>query len=672
MNMQKKRKTIAAVILAAAMIPALAKEKPWTNTTVVGAIQGCNPRLEDDFYAAINRDRLLAAKIPQGYSKTNSIVQRTLQVNEELAGLMTNKSLQGPDARNVQNLYDLFLDWESRKGGTEEMKKIVGRIQSIKSVKDMADWLCGQDCLYNGTNFCDLYIGADLANSSKSALTIYSTDLTLDDSAEYKTLSENGKNEKEFCDALSNFVLKKLGYDDARAKEIVAQKYQFEKELAASMMTEEECNSPDYMKKTLNKKTVAELQALSPNFPLVQTMKLRGMDKAKTIYLAEPEWLKKLNELFTETNLELIKAYVIDTTARKNAGLFDKETYDFYKAARNKRMGIAISKTYEQDACDCVAGAMPVPLSKLYAKHCVDKNAKARVTKIIKRTIEQYKKIIASQDWLCDATKKKAVEKVAATKIHVAYPAFWDDWSALKILSAKEGEIFFSAVEKIRFFYIQQSNKKVNKNHGSGMWMANIFQANAFNNWTNNSINIIAGIIGGDFYRPDMKDEELYGALGAVIGHEISHSFDARGSQFDKNGSMKNWWTQEDYAAFEKRSQKIAGYFDSMNTLGDAHQSGKTVQGEAAADIGGIKVMLELAKENPNFDYKLFFESYAHLWASLCQKEYADMSLKSDTHPFDFLRVNVTLQQFDEFYKTYNIKPGDGMYLAPEKRIGIW
>lgn len=672
MNMEKTRKTLAAIILAAAMIPATAKEKPWVNTMIVGAIQGVNPKLTDDFYAAINRDRLMTAKIPQGYSRTNSIIQRTLQVNEELSGLMTNKSLQGPDARNVQNLYDLFLDWETRKGGTEEMKKIIGRIESIKSLKEMADWLCGEDCLYNGTNFCGFDIGPDLANSSKSALSIYCSDLTLNDSAEYKTLSENGKNEKEFSDAVSNFVLKKLGYDDAKAKDIVEKKYQLEKELAASMMTEEECNSPDYHKKTMNKKSVAELQELSPNFPLVQTLKLRGMDKAKTIYLTEPEWLKKLNELFVEKNLELIKAYIIDTTARQNAGLFDKETYDFYKAALNKRMGIAVAKTYEQEACDLVSGTIPVPLSKLYAKHCVDKKAKSRVTKIIKQTIEQYKKLIASQDWLCDATKKKAIEKVAATKIHVAYPAFWDNWSDLKILSAKEGETFFSAVEKIRFFYIQQNNKRVNKNHGSGMWMSNIFQVNAFNNPTNNSINIIAGIIGGDFYRPDMKDEELYATLGSVIGHEISHSFDARGCQFDKNGSIKNWWTQEDYAAFEKRSQKIVDYFDSMNTLGDERQSGKTVQGEAAADIGGIKVMLELAKKKPNFDYKLFFETNAHIWASVCQKEEANRRLKSDVHPFDFLRVNATFQQFEEFHKTYNIKPGDGMYLAPEKRVGIW
>jgi len=203
------------------------------------------------------------------------------------------------------------------------------------------------------------------------------------------------------------------------------------------------------------------------------------------------------------------------------------------------------------------------------------------------------------------------------------------------------------------------------------MWEANIFQVNAFNAFTENSIKIIAGILGGRFYRPDMKDEELYGSLGAVIGHEISHSFDATGCQFDKHGAMKNWWTQEDWAAFSKRTQKIADYFDSMTTLGSSHQSGKTVQVEAAADIGGIKVMLALAKKKPGFDYKLFFETYAHLWAGVSKKEFAGILL-NDTHPFNYLRVNVTLQQFDEFIETYGIKPGDKMYLPKEDRISIW
>lgn len=665
-------KLSAAVILALFACSAFAQEKPWINSTIEGAVKDYNPRLQDDFYTAVNRDWILSAKIPQGYPIYSTFIEREIQVNEEIRGLLTNKSLKDDDAKNVQNLYDLYLDWDLRnKTGIKELKEIVAGVEKLQSIKDLADYLASEECLYKGTNLCGLGVGADISDSSKSALTIHSTALTLEDSAEYKKLTENGRNQKEFSDSVSEFTLKKLGYSADAAKKIIEQKYKLESALASKKLTVEDWHSPDIYKKILNKFTVEELKELSPNFPLVQIMALRGMDEANRIYLSEPDWLKKINELFTEENLGLFKSYLIDRLARSTANFLDKETYDFYEAARRKRMGIKEAQSYEKSASDFVSNFLSVPLSKLYAKHCVDKNAKKRVTKIVKSVIAEYKKILNEQDWLCKETKKKAIQKLNATKIYVAYPAFWNDFSDLEILSAEEGETFFSAVLKIFAFYINEENDRVNKNHGSGMWAANIFQVNAFNAWTENSIKIIAGILGGNFYRPDMKDEELYGTLGAVIGHEISHSFDATGSQFDKNGAMKNWWTQEDWAAFEKRSQKLVNYFDSMNTLGSSHQSGKSVQGEAAADIGGIKVMLAMAKKKPGFDYKLFFETYAHLWAGVLKKEFAGMLL-NDPHPFNYLRANVTLQQFDEFIETYGIKPGDKMYLPKEGRISIW
>lgn len=665
-------KAVAALFLALICLPGFAQEAPWKNSTIEGAVKDYNPRLQDDFYAAVNRDWIVSAKIPQGYPMTGAFVEREIQVSQELLGLLTNKDLADADAKNVQNLYNLYLDWDLRKKtGIKELKEIVASVEKIGNIKDLADYISGEECLYKGSGLCGFAVGADINDPSKSALSIYSTPLTLEDSAEYKKLTENGKNQKEFSDAVSEFTLQKLGYSAEKTRKIIAQKYKLESALATVMLTVEDRNSPDLFKKILNKFSAEQLQEKSQNFPLARIMQLRGMDKAKTIYLIEPLWLEKLNSLFTEENLDLFKSYLIDRTARSMSSLLDKETYDFYNAAWRKRIGITESQSYEHEASEFVSDLLCVPLSKLYAKHCVDKDAKKRVTKIIKEVIAEYKKILAGQDWLCKETKKKAVQKLNATRILVAYPTRWDDYSGLKILSAKEGETLISAVLKTTAFFIDQENKRVNKNHGSGMWAANIFQVNAFNAFTENSIKIIAGILGGDFYRPDMKDEELYGTLGAVIGHEISHSFDATGSQFDKKGAMKNWWTEEDWASFEKRSQKLAAYFDSMKTLGSSHQSGKTVQGEAAADIGGVKVMLALAKKKPSFDYKLFFETYARLWACVAKKEFAGIIL-NDTHPFNYLRVNVTLQQFDEFIETYGIKPGDKMHLSKEDRVSIW
>lgn len=655
-----------------ALAQAFCLETPWPNTTIIGAMNGYNPRLEDDFYAAVNRNWLLTAKIPQGYPGIDSFTERNIQIKEELHSLMQDKSLKGLDAQNVQNLYDLFLDWESRKNsGIAELKELTQKINNFKNLQELNDWFCSDECIYKGAFLCGLDAGPDISDSSKSALMIFSTGLTLRDSAEYRRLTENGKNQKEYCDSISLHTLTKIGFTSEEANEIIAQKYQFETALASSILTEDENNSPDFFEKILNKKTIDQLQELSPAFPLVKTMEATGMDRAKRIYLAEPAWLEKINELYTEQNIGLVKAWLIDRIASASAYYLDKESYDFCNKARAKRYGIVVQPQDWQNAVSFVSDSLVVPVSKLYAANCVDKNAKKRVTKIIKLTIAEYKKLIESQDWLCAQTKKKALQKVSATKIKVAYPSVWDDWSSIKILSAKEGETFFSAVQKIRVFRTDQELNSVNNNHGSGMWIENVFQVNAFNEITSNSIKIIAGIIGGVFYRPDMTDEELYGSLGAIVGHEISHSFDATGSQFDKKGAMKNWWTEEDLEAFKARSKKIVDYFNNLTTFGSSRQNGEVVQGEAAADIGGVKVMLALAKKKPDFNYKLLFESYAHVWRELESKEAAGVML-SDPHPYANLRTNVTLQQFDEFIETYGIKPGDKMYLAPQDRISIW
>ena len=169
-----------------------------------------------------------------------------------------------------------------------------------------------------------------------------------------------------------------------------------------------------------------------------------------------------------------------------------------------------------------------------------------------------------------------------------------------------------------------------------------------------------------------MAKEQLYAGIGAIIGHEISHAFDTNGAQFDKDGNYSSWWTDEDYAAFQERAQKLINYYDGITVYGDEKAIGSLVQTEAIADMAGIKAMLTLAAKEENFDYKLFFDSYANIWKDIQTYEASYTQLTQDPHPLSYLRVNVTAQQYDEFYEAFDVKEGDGMYLAPEDRILIW
>ncbi len=671
--MKKLPLYLAAALLALLPSSLFGQERPWPNTTVIGAMQNYNPKESDDFYTAVNRGWILGAKLPEGHAAISPFTERELQVDDEILALLKDKSLKGKDADNVHNLFDLFLDWETRKdSGIQELKKTLALVEGADSLEKIDGVLCGGKSLYmQGANFFTFDIGGDYVNNLKNVLYIYPTNLSLGDSKEYKELSPHGKNTKEYTDTITLFVLKKAGYGQDKAKKIVEEKYEFESKIAGAMMTLEEKKRPDRFEKIMNKVSILDLEKASEKFPIVKAMEALGLAKANRIYLTEPKWLKTMAKVYSEENLQILKSYLIAKITFANKGLLDRETNDFLTRTKCKRDGIELAPTEEAQAKNFVEDCLSTPLSKLYAKRYVDKNAKKRITKIIKDIIKEYRTILEEQDWLCQKTKEKAIDKLNATRIHVAYPAFWDSYNSLNILDAARGENFYTAVQKIRDFEFEKELKWLNKIGGSAMWNGRIFEVNAFNSFTTNSINIIAGIIGGNFYRPDMKDEELYGKMGVIIGHEISHSFDPTGSRFNKFGAMKNWWTEEDLAAFKKSAQKLIDYYNGINSLGSSRQSGQIVQGEAAADMGGVKVMLSLAKKKPDFDYKLFFESFAKTFAFVGTRELAERII-NDPHPFNNLRVNVTVQQYDEFLQAYGIKPGDKMYLAPEDRIAIW
>ena len=182
----------------------------------------------------------------------------------------------------------------------------------------------------------------------------------------------------------------------------------------------------------------------------------------------------------------------------------------------------------------------------------------------------------------------------------------------------------------------------------------------------------MVGILNPPFYVPGMADEELYGGIGAVIGHEITHAFDTNGAQFDEKGNLRNWWTKVDYEKFQDRAKRVREYYDNIVPFDGIHLNGAFIQTEAIADMTGLKAMLSILAQKPNADYDRFFRAYAKIWAYLATPQAIKYILYHDVHPLSYLRINVTLQQFDEFYRTYHVKKGDTMYLDPEDRILVW
>ena len=254
-------------------------------------------------------------------------------------------------------------------------------------------------------------------------------------------------------------------------------------------------------------------------------------------------------------------------------------------------------------------------------------------------------------------------------RINAVYPDKWIDYSGLKL----KGLSFLDCMKAIDAY-----NRKLMQSHTNGkvdkeLWSGEeLLIANAYYMPPENSINIIPGLLDKPFYYEGMSQEALLGGIGCVIGHEISHAFDTQGAQFDKDGNMNNWWTKADYASFQKRASKLIAYYDSITIWEGLQAQGELVQTEAIADMAGVKAILKYAESLPNFNYKEFFEAFATVWRRIMTPEADYWYTFNDVHPKACLRTNVTVQQFEEFYKTYDVKPGDNMYLAPEDRILVW
>ena len=232
----------------------------------------------------------------------------------------------------------------------------------------------------------------------------------------------------------------------------------------------------------------------------------------------------------------------------------------------------------------------------------------------------------------------------------------------------------FDAVKALKKYNIQKYfYDRLNQKVDHDLWIQDVVVVNAYYQPSENSINIIAGIIGGDFYSPEMSYEEKLGGIGMVIGHEVSHAFDTNGAQFGKTGNVESWWTDEDKANFKARAERLIKYVSTfkVDDTGENY-NGSLVQTETIADMAGVKAMLGIAEGRENFDYDKFFRQYAKTWKMIQTQEMSDLRVKTDVHALPYIRVNAIVQQYREFYSTYGVNAGDKMYLAPEDRVAVW
>ena len=631
-------------------------------------------REQDDFYESVNYNWLKESKIPKGYSSWNNFNILDKKVSDDLRGIVEeylSKRAALTDGTNEQKLVDFYtttLDYKNRDAdGTKPIKNLLDEVNKISSKKDITKLMI---YLFNNNSevFLSTDIGPDFKDSSTNILYFDSIRLGMPDRDYYLEDTEQSKT----IQAAYMVFLKKMfildGYSEAEAAEKSENVYNFEKELAASMLKREELRDTERL---YNPYTVAQLEKSYPNINWREFLAGTKLIKAKKIVLTEPEYVKALNKQIDSVDIKVIKDYLESVILRESSNYltrdFEKTAFEYSKVFS----GIDEMLPDNERAFDLLNDSLGEPLGKIYVEKYFSEEAKQDVKGMVEKIISVYEGRIEKLDWMSADTKKKAVKKLETMTIKVGYPDKWEDYSKISIKTYEKGGSLYYNLNNIASFEREKSIKELNGKVDKSEWGMTPQTINAYYNPTANEIVFPAAILQDPFYKYGDSKAKNYGGIGAVIGHEISHAFDDQGSKFDEKGNLKNWWTKEDEKNYKQKTEALAKQYSGY-IVGNKNINGNLTLGENIADLGGVTVALEITEKEAPDDLKEFFYSYGVIWRNLITKERAGYLMKIDPHSPGRYRVNGVLINLDEFYKVYNVTENDKMYKKPEDRIRIW
>lgn len=652
--------------------------KGWIASDVLGSVTtDTQVELQDDFHAAVNKDWMAVAEIPEGQGETMPAIERSMEIQEQMRVLLTDETQDGHEAELLRTLYEQYTDMDTRNAvGVAPLQAYIEEIQALSSIEDVRDYVAGyREHLYEV--FAVVGARTDYKNSTAYLVALDAPSFSLGDADEYRSMSSVGERMRDANEAMLVEVLVYAGMAREEAQKVSDDFFALETEVAKASMGTEASLAPDFYEKSYNPMSLEELEALAPNYPVAAVLAPYIEAGIERFNAPDIAWLERMNELFVEENLEGWKAWLIRSAVRSLVDIMDQRCMELLDARNSAIYGVEIKTSAEDAAYEaCASRNSPLAMAagRMYVEAYVSPETKTELEAIIEDVLAVYRRRLENNDWLTDATRAKAIEKLDNLKVRVAYPDDWSlyDYSGLSFKGNAEGGSLVENSIAISAYALAEDVKKAAAPVDSRRWLSPPQTVNAAYSPNDNSINIFAGILGNAFYDADAPIETKLGTIGAVIGHEISHGFDDSGSQFDKDGKLSDWWTKEDKAAFEARTAKVSAYFSQFEPLPGVFANGELEKGEAVADLGGVSCMLEIAKDIPDFDYALFFESHAKMWRRARPAETVEIALRTDPHPLNYLRTNIIVQQFDEFYETYGIEEGDGMYLAPEERLSVW
>jgi len=632
-------------------------------------------RPQDDFFAYANGGWVKTTEIPGDQSSWGSF---NILRDNGLAQLQTiidrSDAGENDSGAKIGNYYNAFMN-EARVNalGVAPLQDLFVQIDSLGDHDEVAAFFGSSNELGLDAPF-QLYIDQDVKDPDRYVVITWQSGLGLPDRDYYFDETERGMQLRNSYQEFVEQIMGLSGYGDAAgaAGRIMV----LETQLAEHHWDKVENRDPV---KRYNKVADAELGKLLSNLNLDEYFAGIGSGRQDYVIVSQPSYMAAMNKLFPTVPLDTWKEFLrfqaLNSYANFLAEDFVDVNFEFYgKTLRGQKEPRARWKR----ATRSVSGNLGELLGQLYVEEHFPPEAKTRMVKMVDYLILAYEESIQNLDWMSDETKTKALEKLSKFMPKIGYPDEWRDYSALLI----SDDDLVGNIQRARVFSHYREIDKLGKPLDRNEWFMPPQTVNAYYNPPMNQIVFPAAILQPPFFMLDAEDARNYGAIGLVIGHEIGHGFDDSGSQYDGDGNLRNWWTEEDRAHFEERTDRLVAQYDSFEALPDLFVNGKLTLGENIGDLGGAAIALRAyemsleGKESPIIDGltgdERFFLGMAQVWRSKYRDEAIELRVKSDPHSPSYYRVNGVVPNVDAFYETFDVKEGDGHYLASEDRVRIW
>lgn len=655
---------------------ACSKHEGKKNVTITGIDSTLRPG--DDFFKYVNGKWYDSVSIPASQSGVGAYMFMNYPQRMRLQGILDSisqsKNTAGSIAQKVGDFYASGMDTVTiDKRGYTPIKPLLAKIEAITDLPSLMNFVVNEEKV-NNSSIIGFGVGPDDKNSSMNIAQIYQTGIGLPDRDYYfKSDSSTVAIQKSYKKYLAT-LFQQTGSNIQEAQKNANLVYDIDKQLAVAHKTKVELRD---VQANYNKLAVTDLVKRHPNINWTTFLNTLGA-QTDSINVGQPAYYDVLNKLLKTIPINNWKIYLKANSLERYADDLSKPFADASFEYTKVLSGQAVQKTRGEKMANVVDNYLGEALGELYVKKYFPEDAKKRMLVLVNNLQKAYAKRIDKLEWMSPDTKQKAKEKLAAMTKKIGYPDKWRDYSAVKIARNTYFENMVSAATAAYQFQLAKLGKPVDRSE----WYTTVPTVTAYNNPTANEIVFPAGILQAPYFDNNADDALNYGGIGMVIGHEITHTFDDQGAQYDKDGNLKNWWTKEDYAKFKSKIQQVINLYSTYTVLGDLHINGAMTVGENTADIAGIAVaydafkMTEQGKGNVKIDGftpdQRFFISIAKIWRVKMKDEFLRLWINNNPHSPPNWRVNGPLMNTTPFYEAFNVKAGDKMFVPKEDRITIW